>query len=257
MTNIKGDILKIDKVKKVFGEGEGSVTAIKNVSLDIEAGEIVVIIGPSGCGKTTLLRLIAGLDKEYEGNILNKDGQRIETTGLDRGVIFQDHRLLHWLTVEENVLLGLQGTKDELEQKADKYLEKVELTDFKKSYPRQLSGGMAHRVAIARTLIRQPDILLLDEPFGALDALTKMTLQEEIERIWQAEHTTMIMITHDIEEAVYLADRIIVMSQRPAVIDEVFNIKLPRPRDRKSAEFVRYRNAVLNTFQAATGSYVI
>jgi len=257
MAPIVGDVLKIQKVKKTFGEGESAVNAIKEVSLNIKNGEIVVIIGPSGCGKTTLLRLIAGLDTSYEGNILNNDGERIEGTGLDRGVIFQEHRLLPWLTVEENVLLGLKGSKEELAKRADKYLEKVELQDFKKSYPRQLSGGMAHRVAIARTLIRQPDILLLDEPFGALDALTKMSLQEEIERIWQAEHTTMIMITHDIEEAVYLADRIIVMSQRPAEIDEIFNINLPRPRDRKSEEFVRYRNAVLNTFQAATGSYVI
>ncbi|MCR5755416.1 MAG: ABC transporter ATP-binding protein [Acetatifactor sp.] len=257
MAPVIGDVLRIQKVKKTFGEGENAVTAIKDVSLKVKSGEIVVIIGPSGCGKTTLLRLIAGLDKNYEGNILNYEGNRIEGTGLDRGVIFQDHRLLPWLTVEENVLLGLKGSKEELAKRADKYLEKVELKDFKKAYPRQLSGGMAHRVAIARTLIRQPDILLLDEPFGALDALTKMSLQEEIERIWQAEHTTMIMITHDIEEAVYLADRIIVMSQRPAEIDEIFNINLPRPRDRKSEEFVRYRNAVLNTFQAATGSYVI
>ena len=257
MARVVGEILKIQKVKKTFGENENAVTAIKNVSLDIYSGEIVVIIGPSGCGKTTLLRLIAGLDKDYEGNILNHNGERIEEPGLDRGVIFQDHRLLPWLTVEENVLLGLKGSKEELAQKADNYLTKVQLQNFKKAYPRQLSGGMAHRVAIARTLIRQPDILLLDEPFGALDALTKMSLQEEIERIWRAEHSTMVMITHDIEEAVYLADRIIVMTQRPAEIDQVYHINLPRPRDRKSEEFIRYRNAVLNTFQSTTLSYVI
>lgn len=248
--------VEIANVSKSFVTKERKVLAIKNVDLSIREGEIIVIIGPSGCGKTTLLRLIAGLETDYEGDIVI-DGKRIDRPGLDRGVIFQEHRLLPWMRVEDNVALGLKGNKDYIEERVTKYLGKVGLADFRRAYPSQLSGGMAHRVAIARTLIRQPKILLLDEPFGALDALTKMSMQEEIERIWLSEKTTMIMVTHDIEEAVYLADRVVVMSQRPSEINNIFSINLPRPRDRRSEEFVRYRNIVMNAFHETSGSYVI
>ncbi|HOR22013.1 MAG TPA: ATP-binding cassette domain-containing protein, partial [Ruminococcus sp.] len=157
----------------------------------------------SGCGKTTLLRLIAGLETDYEGDIL-LNGKRVDGPGLDRGVIFQDHRLLPWLTIEENLALGLTEDKTQIKSLVKQYLQKVDLDGFGNSYPRQLSGGMSQRASIARALIRQPDILLLDEPLGALDALTRYSMQEELEKIWLNNNTTMIMITHDIEEAVYL-----------------------------------------------------
>ncbi len=249
-------ILNVKKVSKTFHTKEKDLLAIKNVSLDIRKGEFIVIIGPSGCGKTTLLRLIAGLENDYEGDIL-LDGVRVEKPGLDRGVIFQEHRLLPWLTVGENVGLGLEGKKDYIKDKVGMYLEKVGLSDFEKAYPNQLSGGMAQRVSIARTLLRQPKIMLLDEPLGALDALTKMSMQAELEKIWMADGTTMIMVTHDIDESIFLGDRVIVMGPRPTEIMQIFNINLERPRNRSSKEYAEYRNSVINAFHESIGMYHI
>ncbi len=249
-------ILKINNVSKTFHGKEKDVKAIEKVSLNINRGEFVTLIGPSGCGKTTLLRLIAGLENDYEGETL-LEGKKIEKPGLDRGVIFQEHRLLPWLTVGENVALGLEGKKSYIKDKIQLYLEKVGLGEFEKAYPRQLSGGMAQRASIARALIRQPKILLLDEPLGALDALTKMNMQAELERIWLADKTTMIMVTHDIEEAIFLGDKVVVMSARPAEIRNIFHINLPRPRDRSSKEFSEYRTNVINTFHETIGMYNI
>lgn len=249
-------ILKIKNVSKTFHTRDKDVQAIRNVSLNVAKGEFICVIGPSGCGKTTLLRLIAGLEREYEGDIL-LEGKRIEKPGLDRGVIFQEHRLLPWLTVEENVALGLEGKKDYIRDQVRTYLKKVGLENFEKIRPGQLSGGMAQRVSIARALIRHPKILLLDEPLGALDALTKMNMQAEIEKIWMADGTTMIMITHDIDEAIFLGDRVIVMAPRPTEIDEIITIDLPRPRIRNSEEFAHYRNMVINIFNQSIGAYQI
>jgi len=249
-------ILQIKDVSKTFHGKDKDVEAIRKVKLTVRKGEFISIIGPSGCGKTTLLRLIAGLEKDYQGDIL-LEGKRVEGPGLDRGVIFQDHRLLPWLTVEENITLGMEGSKKYLHDQALIYLEKVGLQGFENSYPSQLSGGMSQRVSIARTLIRHPKILLLDEPLGALDALTKINMQSEIEKIKLLDNTTMILITHDIDEAIYLADRVVVMSPRPTEIDEVIPINLPRPRIRSSKKFAEYRQQVVNVFHQSIGLYQI
>ncbi len=252
----QNNILEIKNVSKVFHTKDKDVEAIRRVDLDVKEGEFISIIGASGCGKTTLLRLIAGLEKNYGGDIL-LDGKRVEKAGLDRGVIFQDHRLLPWLTVEDNLTLGLEGSKAELQKQVKEYLKKVDLENFEKVYPGQLSGGMAQRVSIARALMRHPRILLLDEPLGALDALTKMNMQVEISKIWEEEKTTMIMVTHDIDEAIYLGDRVVVMRPRPAEVDEIISIELPRPRLRSSSDFAFYRNQIINIFNQSIVDYAI
>lgn len=249
-------ILEIKNVSKVFHTKDKDVEAIRNVSFNVKEGEFISIIGASGCGKTTLLRLIAGLEKNYGGNIL-LDGKKVEKAGLDRGVIFQEHRLLPWLTVEENLTIGLDGTKKELQDLAREYLKKVDLENFEKVYPSQLSGGMAQRVAIARALMRRPRILLLDEPLGALDALTRMNMQAEIDRIREEEKTTMIMVTHDIDEAIFLGDKVVVMKPRPAEVDQIISIKIPRPRLRNSEDFAFYRNTITNMFNHSIMDYAI
>ncbi len=249
-------ILDIDHVVKSFTSKKQKVEAIKDVDFKVRRGEFISVIGPSGCGKTTLLRLIAGLETDYEGNIL-LDGKRVEGPGLDRGVVFQDHRLLPWLTIEENLALGFEGDKKQVKLLVKKYLQKVGLDGFENAYPRQLSGGMAQRASIARALMRSPEILLLDEPLGALDSLTRYNMQEELEKIWMNNKTTMIMITHDIEEAVYLSDRIVVLDTRPCKVREIFNISLPHPRNRDSREFEEYRSTVVSAFRSTVANYDI
>jgi sulfonate transport system ATP-binding protein len=256
MTLVHQSALRINGVSKTFHVKKNDVQAIKNVSLNIEAGEFVSLIGPSGCGKTTLLRLIAGLERNYEGDILLGE-RRIEAPGRDRGLIFQEHRLFPWLNVADNVGLGLSGSKSYVRGRVRYYLEKVGLLDFESAYPSQLSGGMAQRAAIARALICQPKVLLLDEPFGALDALTRVRMQEEIEKIWIVEKTTMVLITHDMEEALFLGDRVVVLSPRPAEINTIIPIRLKRSRDRKSPEFSQLRKMVENAFGETGGSYSI
>lgn len=249
-------ILNIDHVSKEFKTRLKIVKAIDDVNFKVQRGEFISVIGPSGCGKTTLLRLIAGLETNYTGNIL-LNGKRVEKPGLDRGVIFQDHRLLPWLTIEENLALGLTDDKTQINALVKQYLHKVDLDGFENSYPRQLSGGMSQRASIARALIRQPDILLLDEPLGALDALTRYNMQEELEKIWMNNNTTMIMITHDIEEAVYLSDRIVVLDSRPCKVRDIFTIPLEHPRNRESKEFEEYRTCVVSSFRSAVANYSI
>lgn len=252
----ENNILEIKNVSKVFHTPDKDVEAIRKVDLNVKEGEFISIIGASGCGKTTLLRLIAGLEKNYSGDIL-LDGKRVEKAGLDRGVIFQDHRLLPWLTVEDNLTLGLEGSKEELRELVHTYLKKVDLENFEKVYPGQLSGGMAQRVSIARALMRHPRILLLDEPLGALDALTKMNMQTEIGKIWEEEKTTMIMVTHDIDEAIFLGDKVVVMRPRPAEVDQIIKIEIPRPRLRSGEDFAYYRNLIINYFNHSILDYVI
>lgn len=248
--------VNISNVSKTYHTKTKDILAIKKVSLDIYKGEFLAIVGPSGCGKTTLLRLIAGLEREYVGSIV-LGNKRIDAPGLDRGIIFQEHRLLPWLTIAENVALGLSGNKAFIAGKVRHYLEKVGLEEFANVYPGQLSGGMAQRAAIARALVYQPQVLLLDEPFGALDALTRERMQYEIEKIWLAEKTTMILITHDIEEAVFLGDRVVVMSTRPAEISAIFPISLGRSRDRSSSEFVTIRKQIIQSLNQTAGLYSI
>lgn len=248
--------LSIEDVSKTYHTKASQIEAIHHISLEIYEGEFICLVGPSGCGKTTLLRLISGLERDYTGNII-LDNRRIESPGLDRGMIFQEHRLFPWLNIRDNVGLGLRDTKARATEKVRYYLNKVGLRDFLKAYPDQLSGGMAQRAAIARALILEPEVLLLDEPFGALDAMTRIRMQEEIEKIWLAEKTTMILVTHDIEEAIFLGDRIVVMSDRPAQIDAVFDVPLPRTRDRSHPEFVELRKNIMSSFYDSSGNYVI
>jgi sulfonate transport system ATP-binding protein len=248
--------LSVNGVSKTFHSKTRDVKTLENISLTIRHGEFISLIGPSGCGKTTLLRLISGLEQDYEGDIL-LENQRIEKPGLDRGVIFQEARLLPWLTVIGNVGLGLNGSKSYIRDQVDFYLKMVGLEDFGKSYPGQLSGGMQQRVSIARALITRPKILLLDEPFGALDALTRIYMQEEIEKIYLLAKTTMILVTHDIEEAIFLGDRVVVMTARPAEIKTIVNVGMKRSRERGDPAFVEIRKNVLHTFHDTTGTYVI
>jgi len=249
----KEKALEISHLNKIFEVDGGQVQALDDINLTINKGEFVSIVGASGCGKSTLLRIIGGLETKTDGSIAS-DGKPIEGTSEERGMAFQESRLFPWLTVEKNVLFGLPyrekkilSKKEQLEL-AYKYLELVGLADFGKAYPNQLSGGMQQRVSIARALIENPEILLLDEPFGALDALTRINMQEEIQRIWEHEKKTMILVTHDIEEAVYLGDRIIVLSSRPGRIVKIVNVEMPRPRFRSSAEFVDIKKSIMKEF---------
>ena len=240
--------LIIHDVNKSFIVNGQSVDVLKDINLEIEEGEFVVIVGHSGCGKSTLLKMIAGLETNDTGE-LSVDGKEISGPGMDRGMIFQEHRLFPWLSIEKNVQLGLKGlSKEEKRKLSDQYLELVKLSEFKKAYPSQLSAGMSERAAIARSLVSQPEILLLDEPFGALDALTKIELQEEMLKIRERFHNTMIMVTHDIEEAVYLADRIVVMSARPGRIKDVIKVELGKYRDRGSTDFTYYKKKIFDYF---------
>ena len=240
--------LIIHDVNKSFIVNGQSVDVLKDINLEIEEGEFVVIVGHSGCGKSTLLKMIAGLETNDTGE-LSVYGKEISGPGMDRGMIFQEHRLFPWLSIEKNVQLGLKGlSKEEKRKLSDQYLELVKLSEFKKAYPSQLSGGMSQRAAIARSLVSQPEILLLDEPFGALDALTKIELQEEMLKIRERFHNTMIMVTHDIEEAVYLADRIVVMSARPGRIKDVIKVELGKYRDRGSTDFTYYKKKIFDYF---------
>ena len=240
--------LIIHDVNKSFVVNGQSVDVLKDINLEIEEGEFVVIVGHSGCGKSTLLKMIAGLEKNDTG-ILSVDGKEVDGPGMDRGMIFQEHRLFPWMSIEKNVQLGLKGlSKEEKRKLSDQYLELVKLSEFKKAYPNQLSGGMSQRAAIARSLVSQPEILLLDEPFGALDALTKIELQEEMLKIRERFHNTMIMVTHDIEEAVFLADRIVIMSANPGRIKALLTVQLPKHRDRTSNDFLMIRDKVYEIF---------
>jgi sulfonate transport system ATP-binding protein len=242
--------LVIKGLSKTFQQRSGAVLALSNIDLKIAPGEFVSIVGGSGCGKSTLLRIVAGFETDYVGEV-TLAGKPIRKPGLDRGMVFQEHRLLPWLTVEQNVALGLNGMpRDEVRRRIDEHLELVGLAGFATAYPAQLSGGMSQRVAIARALANQPEILLLDEPFGALDALTKIQMQNEILRIWQAEKTTMILVTHDIEEAVFLGDRVLVMDSRPGSVRRILPVHLPRPRDRSSADFLALRREIYGEFFA-------
>ncbi|HEX9080542.1 MAG TPA: ABC transporter ATP-binding protein [Desulfuromonadaceae bacterium] len=246
------EVINLHKRFRVNGEAR---PVLENVNLTVRPGEFISLIGPSGCGKTTFLRLIIGLETAYEGDIL-LDGKRIEGPGLDRGVVFQDHRLLPWLTVERNVGIGLEGKRNGRNSDHDRkrivreHLELVGLKGFEKAYPGQLSGGMAQRAAIARALVNRPEILLLDEPLGALDALTRMHMQVELEKIWTQEaRVTMIMVTHDVEEAVYLSDKVAIMSGRPGSFRKTISIPLARPRDRTSYDFMKLKEDILEEFQ--------
>jgi sulfonate transport system ATP-binding protein len=236
--------LAIESLGKTFRQNGRAVTALHGVSLDVRPGEFACVVGASGCGKSTLLRIISGLEPEYQGRAA-LSGEPIRAPGLDRGIVFQEHRLFPWLTVEENVGFGLDALSETERRRAvDEHISLVGLGGIERAYPHQLSGGMAQRVAIARALASRPRVLLMDEPFGALDAFTRMQMQAELLRIWQAERCTVVLVTHDIDEAVYLGDRVVIMSPRPGRVRTIADVALPRPRDRVSPEFQRLRATI-------------
>lgn len=240
--------LRVRNVSKTYSvPGRPLVNVLSSVNLDVEPGAFVTIVGPSGCGKSTLLRLIIGLDDDYRGEIELND-KRITGTALSRGIVFQDHRLLPWLTLEQNIGLSLENSGWSREEKAAavrEHIALVGLSGFEKAYPHELSGGMAQRAAIARGLASRPEILLLDEPLGALDALTRVHLQAEIQRIWETEGITMILVTHDVEEAIFLSNKVVVMAANPGRIVETVDIDLAFPRDRADGTFVALKRRIL------------
>jgi len=250
-------LVSFRQVAKSFPVDGRELQAIERFDLEIADGEFIAIVGASGCGKSTLLRLLVGLDREFQGEI-RIDGAPIAGIGGERGIVFQEHRLFPWLNVEQNVALGLVNEPLSETGKASKvadYLQLVGLTAFARAYPHQLSGGMAQRVAIARGLVASPRILLLDEPFGALDALTRQQLQEELLRIRQRERITTVLVTHDVEEALFLADRVVVMAPRPGRIKRIVEVPLEHPRERGGYDFLRQREALLHEL-TSEGDYV-
>jgi sulfonate transport system ATP-binding protein len=244
--------LDLRHVSKRFAGDDHALPVLERIDLAVQDGEFIAIVGASGCGKSTLLRLIAGLDDQFDGDI-DFGGERVSGTDLARGIVFQDHRLFPWLNVEQNIAVALKNaplTKQEKTRAVADHVALVGLNGYERHHPHQLSGGMAQRVAIARGLVNRPRLLLLDEPFGALDALTRSRLQNELRRIWERERITMILVTHDVDEAVFLADRVVVMQARPGRIGKVVQVGIDRPRSRSDAAFVRLRDEILAEFSA-------
>jgi sulfonate transport system ATP-binding protein len=250
MSTALSESLDILHVSKHYAQGGVPLAVLDDITLRVRPGEFVSVLGSSGCGKSTLLRLIAGLDSDYSGEI-RVAGERVQNTSLERGIVFQDHRLFPWLTASQNILAALRNASLSAKEKREavaEHIELVGLTGFEQAYPHQLSGGMAQRVAIARGLVNRPRVLLLDEPFGALDALTRARLQNELQRIWERERITMILVTHDVDEAVYLGDRVVTMAPRPGRVKRIVDVALPRPRQRSDPRFIRLRDEVLADF---------
>lgn len=229
----------VDRVQKRFPIPGGEVIALKDIDLTIQRGEFVCLLGPSGCGKSTLLNAVAGFSNPTEG-VITVEGRTIESPGPDRGMVFQEYALFPWMTVAQNVAFGLEikgMDKASIKARVNELLEMLKLQDFRDRFPKDLSGGMRQRVAIARVLALDPPVLLMDEPFGALDSLTRRSLQDELLRIWAQMKKTILFVTHSIEESIYLADRIVVMTYRPGTIKADIHVTSPRPRDSSTAEF--------------------
>lgn len=250
--NLPGRI-EIEHVNKKFTNPDGSeIVALNDITMDIEPGSFVSLIGPSGCGKTTLLRAIAGLNLADSG-VIKLDGEEVTKPGYERGYAFQQANLFPWLNIKNNIAFGLKarGIYKEEKEEVDRFIELVGLKGFEKSYPHQLSGGMNQRASLARALVGHPKVLLLDEPLGALDAFTRMNMQDEILSLWKRHKMTMIMVTHDVDEAVYMSDKIVVMSARPAKVEQVIDIDLSRPRVRGQDAFFEYRTQILEILNFA------
>lgn len=239
--------LTLDRVSKSFAkiDGDNITHALDEINAQMHDGEFISIVGTSGCGKSTILRLIAGLTVPTEGTI-TLNGKEITGPDPNRGMVFQKPTLFPWLTVEKNISFSLRMQKKNDEEKVQRMLRLIGLEEFRNDYPGQLSGGMAQRVALARALVNEPDILLMDEPLGALDAFTRMNIQDEILDMWQKRKQLIVMVTHDIDEAIYMGSRVLVMEARPGKIRKEINIDLPYPRNRSSREFVAYRNEILD-----------
>ena len=245
----EGESLEFREVSKSFPAPEpnsGERLALDKISLTIPARDFVSLVGPSGCGKSTLLRLSAGLDTPTSGD-LRVGESSITGPSAERGLVFQDPNLFPWLTVRSNIQAGLvaRGVLQQQRNEVDEYLRLVGLESFADSFPHHLSGGMAQRVALARALINHPKVLLLDEPLGALDAFTRMKLQDEVLRLWEDRGTTILLVTHDIDEAIYMSDRIVIMTPRPGRVEQVISVDLERPRQRNSPEFLKLRSDIL------------
>lgn len=250
-------MLKLENVSKGFAkiETDDVTHALNGVSVSMESGEFISLVGPSGCGKSTILRLVAGLIRPTTGKV-TVDGVEIDGPDPNRGMVFQKPTLFPWLTVEKNIAFSLQmqGKLKGSERRVEEMLNIIGLQDFRNDYPGQLSGGMAQRVALVRSLINEPEILLLDEPLGALDAFTRMNMQDEILRIWRARRQLALMVTHDVEEAIYMGTRVLVMEANPGRIIADIKIEEDFPRDRSSSAFVAYRNDILRKFHLGGGA---
>ena len=251
----EGSSLRVVEVEKHFATADGTgeeTQALERFSLEVAPGELVSLVGPSGCGKSTLLRLIAGLDRP-DGGELWVGLDRICGPSAERGLVFQDPNLFPWLTVRRNVEAGLRarGVLQEKRSEVGEFLKLVGLEEFDSAYPHHLSGGMAQRAALARALINHPKVLLLDEPLGALDAFTRMRMQDEVLRLWEARGTTIVLVTHDIDEAIYMSDRIVIVTSRPGRVERIIPVPLERPRDRNHPEFIRLRGEILELLHFA------
>src|SRR6266850_1435550 len=256
MTNIvTASGVHVHEIYKTFPVPDAPGTnrlALGGISFSIAAGELVSLVGPSGCGKSTLLRLIAGLDIPDSGELL-VGNEKIVGPNAERGLVFQDPNLFPWLTVRRNIEAGLaaRGVLREKRSEVDEFMRLVGLEAFANVFPHHLSGGMAQRVALARALINHPKVLLLDEPLGALDAFTRMRMQDEVLRLWQVRRTTMLLVTHDIDEAIYMSDRLVIMTPRPGRIERIIDVRLDRPRQRNSPEFLKLRSDILEQLHLA------
>jgi ABC-type nitrate/sulfonate/bicarbonate transport system ATPase subunit len=251
----EGASLGITGVSKDFPKAddpEGRTVALQDLTLTIEASELVSLLGPSGCGKSTLLRLLAGLEQPTSGE-LRVGNESISGPSAERGLVFQDPNLFPWLTVRGNIESGLVA-RDLLREKrheVGEFMRLVDLEAFASAYPHHLSGGMAQRVALARALINHPKVLLLDEPLGALDAFTRMRMQDEVLRLWKARGTTMLLVTHDIDEAIYMSDRIVIMTPSPGRVERIMPVELDRPRQRNHPDFLHLRSEILDLLHFA------
>lgn len=253
--------LEVRNLGKVFGVRESfsrqlEITALDDINLSVREGEFVSLLGPSGCGKSTLLMIIAGLYDKTSGDVL-LDGASVQGPGFDRGVVFQEFAVFPWLTVAGNVRFGLRMKRVPKQQRnaiVDRLLDLVQLSEFRNIYPHRLSGGMKQRVGIARALALDPDILLMDEPFGALDAQTRSSLQRLVVEVWTETRKTVVFVTHSVREAAFLSDRVIVMTPRPGRVAEEISIELPRPRNALSVEFLAHERALAETLARVSGS---
>ncbi|OKY78377.1 MAG: ABC-type nitrate/sulfonate/bicarbonate transport system ATPase component [Candidatus Methanohalarchaeum thermophilum] len=243
--------VKVNKLSKTYYQKNKETKALEDVSFSVKNGEFICVVGPSGCGKSTLLNLIAGLEEPTSGKVFI-GGEEVKQTSSEVGLVFQESTLFPWRTIEQNIEFGLElsdYSKEKRRKISEKYIQLVGLEGFEESYPSQLSGGMKQRAAIARTLANDPKVLLMDEPFGSLDAQTRNLMQKELLRIWNKEKKTIIFVTHNVDEAIYLADRVLVLSSRPGTIRKDIEIKLERKRDRTGKEFNEYRQEVLGSIE--------